>query len=99
MGHTLTYRVFFALNCFFAVILALYVAFSLSLPNPWWAMVTVFLAQPSQSLVGAIWAKAFYRVAGTAIGLLAALAIIPRLSSAGELMILALAGWLALCIY
>jgi uncharacterized membrane protein YccC len=99
MGQTLTYRVFFALNCFLAVILALYVAFSLSLPNPWWAMVTVFLAQPSQNLVGAIWAKAFYRVAGTAIGLLAALAIIPRLSSAPELMILALAGWLALCIY
>src|ERR1700733_7505635 len=98
MGQTLTYRVFFALNCFLAVILALYVAFSLSLPNPWWAMVTVFLAQPPQNLVGAIWAKALYRVAGTAIGLLASLAIIPRLSSAPELMILALAAWVALCL-
>jgi uncharacterized membrane protein YccC len=99
MGQTLTYRVFFALNCFLAVVLALYVALSLSLPNPWWAMVTVFLAQPPQNLVGAIWAKALYRVAGTAIGLLASLAIIPRLSSAPELMILALAGWVALCLY
>jgi uncharacterized membrane protein YccC len=99
MGQTLTYRIVFALNCFLAVTLALYVAFSLSLPNPWWAMVTVFLAQPTQSLVGAIWAKASYRVAGTAIGLLASLVMIPRLSNAPELMILALAGWIALCLY
>jgi uncharacterized membrane protein YccC len=99
MGQILTHRVVFALNCFVAVILALYVAFSLYLPNPWWAMVTVFLAQPSQNLIGAIWAKAVYRVVGTAIGLLASLAIIPNLSNAPELMILALAGWIALCLY
>jgi len=66
-----TRQAVFALNCYCAVMLALYAAFSLDLPNPWWAMVTVFLGQPPQPLVGAIWAKAFYRTAGTAVGLIA----------------------------
>ncbi len=99
MGQNFTHRVVFALSCFLAVILALYVSFSLYLPNPWWAMVTVFLAQPSQALVGAVWAKAFYRVVGTAIGLIASLAIVPPLANSRELLILALAGWVALCLY
>jgi hypothetical protein len=44
------------------------------LPDPWWAMLTVFLAQPTQPLVGAIWAKAFYGVVGTLIGATAGIA-------------------------
>jgi uncharacterized membrane protein YccC len=99
MGPIPARQVVFAFNCYCAVMLALYVAFSLDLPNPWWAMVTVFLGQPSQPLVGAIWAKAFYRTAGTAVGLIASLAMIPSLSDAPELMILALATWVALCLY
>jgi uncharacterized membrane protein YccC len=94
-----TRQAVFALNCYCAVMLALYAAFSLDLPNPWWAMVTVFLGQPPQPLVGAIWAKAFYRTAGTAVGLIASLVMIPSLSDAPELMILALATWVALCLY
>jgi uncharacterized membrane protein YccC len=89
----------FAINAYLATALALYVAFALDLPNPWWAMVTVFLAQPTQFLVGAIWAKAAYRIAGTLIGVAASLLIIPNLSQAPELMILALAGWIGLCVY
>ena len=99
MGPIPTRQAIFALNCYCAVMLALYVAFSLDLPNPWWAMVTVFLGQPPQPLVGAVWAKAFYRTLGTAIGLIASLVMIPTLSDAPELMILALATWVALCLY
>lgn len=99
MGPIRARQVLFALNCYCAVMLALYVAFSLDLPNPWWAMVTVFLGQPPQPLVGAVWAKAFYRTLGTAIGLIASLVMIPTLSDAPELMILALATWVALCLY
>jgi uncharacterized membrane protein YccC len=99
MGAIPAREALFALNCYCAVMLALYVAFSLDLPNPWWAMVTVFLGQPAQHLVGAIWAKAFYRTVGTAVGLIASLVMIPILSNAPELLILALAMWVALCLY
>ena len=91
--------VIFALNRYFAVVLALYAAFALDLPNPWWAMLTVFLAQPTQPLVGAIWAKAFYRVAGTIIGAIAAIVLIPNLSNSPELLILGLAAWVGACLF
>lgn len=89
----------FAINAYLATALALYIAFALDLPNPWWAMVTVFLAQPTQLLVGAIWAKAAYRIVGTLLGVAVSLLIIPNLSQAPELMVLALAGWIGLCLY
>jgi uncharacterized membrane protein YccC len=88
-----------ALSGYLAVILALFVAFALDLPNPWWAMATVYLAQPPRALVGAIWAKAFYRVAGTIIGMIASIVLIPNLANSPELMILALAGWIGLCVF
>jgi uncharacterized membrane protein YccC len=87
-----------ALCGYLAVILALYVAFALDLPNPWWAMATVYLAQPPRALVGAIWAKAFYRVGGTILGMIASIVLIPNLANSPELMILALAGWIGLCV-
>ncbi len=89
----------FAVNSCVAVIIALYAALALNLPNPWWAMATVFIVQPTRPLVGAIWAKAFYRAAGTIIGAIAAIVLIPNLVNAPELMILALSGWIALCVF
>jgi uncharacterized membrane protein YccC len=50
-------------------------------------------------LVGAIWARAFYLVSGTVIGLIVALVLIPRLSNSPELWVMALAVFLALCVY
>ena len=88
-----------AFSGYLAVILALYVAFALDLPNPWWAMATVYLAQPPRPLIGAIWAKAFYRVAGTIVGMIASIVLIPNLANSPELMILALAGWVGLCVF
>ncbi|NWB95760.1 FUSC family protein [Pseudomonas gingeri] len=88
----------FGFNCYVASLAALLVAFSFDLPNPWWAVITVFLtSQPS--IEGAIWAKALFRLGGTMIGLVAALLIIPNLVDAPELMLIALATWLALCVF
>jgi len=88
----------FGLNCYIASMAALFIAFSFELPNPWWAVITVFLtSQPS--IEGAVWAKAVFRVLGTIIGLVAALVIIPNLVDAPELMLIALASWLALCTF
>lgn len=89
----------FAISGYLAVILALFVALALDLPNPWWAMATVFIVQPSRPLVGAIWGKAFYRAAGTGIGAIFAVVLVPCLVNSPELMILALASWIALCVF
>ncbi len=88
-----------ALSVYLAVMLALYVAFALDLDNPWWAMATAFLAQPRQPFIGAIWAKAFYRIVGTLIGAIASIVIIPNLANAPELMILCAASWVGLCVF
>jgi uncharacterized membrane protein YccC len=82
-----------------AVIMALYVAFFFDLPNPWWAMASVFLAQPSRPLTGAIWAKASYRVAGTVMGGLVSIVIVPNFASYPEMLFLALGSWLAVCVF
>ncbi len=88
-----------AFSVYLAVILALYVAFALDLQNPWWAMLTAYLAQPRQAFIGAIWAKAFYRAAGTIIGAAASIVIAPNLANAPELMILAVAGCVGLGVF
>src|SRR5580658_5384450 len=88
----------FGFNCWLAGVLALYVAFRFELPNPWWALITVFLTSQPQ-LGGGVLAKALYRIAGTLLGLSAALLIIPNLVDAPELMMLALATWLSVCLY
>jgi len=56
----------FSVNCWIATILALFIAFSLDLKSPAWAMTTVYLT--SQPLSGVMRAKAVYRVIGTFIG-------------------------------
>lgn len=89
----------FAFSSYVAVILALYVALALDLPNPWWAMATVFIVQPNRPFIGAIWAKAFYRAAGTIVGAIVAIIVVPNLVNSPELMILAIAVWIALCVY
>lgn len=88
-----------AFSGYLATLIALYVAFALDLPNPSWAMVTVYIVQSASPLTGAIWAKAWYRVAGTIIGAAAAVVLIPNLADAPPLMILAIGGWIGLCTF
>src|SRR6202051_5177887 len=56
-------QIIFSVNCFLATILTLFIAFSLDLKSPGWAMTTVYLT--SQPISGVMRAKAVYRVIGT----------------------------------
>jgi len=89
--------IIFSINCYIATILAMFVAFSLDLKTPAWAMITVYLT--SQPLSGALRAKAVYRVIGTFIGGAAMIAIVPNLVDAPELTTLAIILWVALCVF
>src|SRR5246500_2658302 len=89
--------IIFSVNCYIATILTMFVAFSLDLKSPGWAMTTVYL--PSQPLSGAMRAKAVYRVIGTFVGAAAMVAIVPNLVDAPELTTLAIMLWVALCAF
>ena len=89
--------IIFSVNCYIATILTMFVAFSLDLKSPGWAMTTVYLT--SQPLSGAMRAKAFYRAIGTFVGGAAMVAIVPNLVDAPELTTLAIILWVALCVF
>ena len=48
--------IIFSVNCYIATILTMFIAFSLDLRSPGWAMTTVYLT--SQPLSGVRWAHA-----------------------------------------
>ena len=87
----------FAANSFAASMLALYIALRLALPRPSWAMMSAYVV--SQPLAGALRSRALYRVAGTVVGAAVTLALLPRLVQAPELLAVALALWVAVCLY
>lgn len=89
--------IIFSVNCYIATILTMFIAFSLDLKSPGWAMTTVYLT--SQPLSGAMRAKAFYRAIGTFVGGAAMVAIVPNLVDAPELTTLAIILWVALCVF
>ena len=89
--------IIFSLNCYIATILTMFIAFSLDLKSPGWAMTTVYLT--SQPLSGVLRAKAVYRAIGTFIGGAAMVAIVPNLVNAPELTTLAIILWVALCVF
>ncbi|WP_312440385.1 FUSC family protein [Janthinobacterium sp.] len=87
----------FSLKCFISSMLALYIAFSAGLPRPFWAWFTAYVIAAPFS--GAVRSKAVYRLGGTIMGAGATVLIVPRLANAPELMSLALAGWVGICLY
>ena len=89
--------IIFYVNCYIATILTMFIAFSLDLKSPGWAMTTVYLT--SQPLSGAMRAKAVYRAIGTFVGGAAMVAIVPNLVDAPELTTLAIILWVALCVF
>ncbi len=86
-----------SLNCFVSAMLGLYVAFALGLPRPYWAMMTAYIT--SQPLSGATRSKAVYRVFGTLIGATVAIVLVPNFVDSPLLLCLALALWVAGCLY
>ena len=87
----------FSIKTFGAGMLALYLAFWIDLPKPYWALGTVYIT--SQVLAGATRSKALYRVLGTVLGAAVTLVLVPNLATAPELLTGAIALWVALCLY
>ena len=87
----------FSAKTFAAALLALFISFWLGLDEPYWAVMAVFIvAQPDSGLV---LAKGFYRLWGTAVGLLVTTALVFTLAQYGELFIAALAVWIGACAF
>jgi uncharacterized membrane protein YccC len=87
----------FSAKSFAAAMLALYLALAIGLPRPFWAMLTAYVV--SNPLSGAVRSKAVYRVSGTLLGSMATVLMVPRLANSPELLTLALACWVGLCLY
>jgi uncharacterized membrane protein YccC len=85
----------FSARSFAAASLALYLAFWLDLPRPYWAVGTVYIV--IQPLSGALRAKAAARFLGTFAGAAFSVAAVPNLVDAPPLLALVLALWVALC--
>ncbi|MEG3175077.1 FUSC family protein [Sphingomonas sp. RB3P16] len=87
----------FSVKCLIAAILAYYIALRIGLTRPYWAVTTSYIV--AQPLAGAALSKAVFRVAGTVLGATAAVVLVPNLVNAPELLSLALALWLGVCLY
>src|ERR1700733_3098560 len=87
----------FALRTFAAAMLALSIALWLDMPRPYWAMASVYIT--SNPLTGATGSKAVYRLLGTLIGAAGAILLVPNLVNAPELLSLAIALWVGVCLY
>ncbi|WP_022683418.1 FUSC family protein [Sphingobium bisphenolivorans] len=87
----------FSLKCFAAGMLALYLALSIGLERPYWAFLTSYIV--AQPMAGAVISKAVFRIVGTLVGAMFAVAVVPVLVNAPELLSLAVASWLAFCVF
>ena len=89
--------VLFSFKTLLAAGIALYIAFSLNLPQAYWALVTVLIiAQPYS---GMIRSKALYRVIGTIVGASFVVFIMPLLINSPELFSIAICLWIAICLF
>jgi uncharacterized membrane protein YccC len=87
----------FSVKAFIAAILALTTTLFFDLPRPYWAIATVYIT--IQPFAGATASKAAYRVAGTIIGAIATVVLVPNLADAPLLFCFAMALWVAVCLY
>ncbi|HVO92340.1 MAG TPA: FUSC family protein [Terriglobales bacterium] len=85
----------FALKTFAAALLALFFAFWLGLDEPRWAILTVYVVSQPES--GLVLAKSFYRILGTAAGLLVTTLFVFTFSQYGVLFLALLAVWTGIC--
>ncbi|MFZ5784418.1 MAG: FUSC family protein [Pseudomonadota bacterium] len=87
----------FSLKTFAAAILALLISYWLEVKEPQWSVITAYLV--AQPLVGAMWAKSAYRIAGTVVGSAFAIFCVGLLAQAGPLFILVMALWIGACAF
>ncbi len=91
-----TWDMVFSIKTFIAAMLALFIALCFDLPNPYWAVTTVYIV--AHPLSGASTSKAVYRLVGTAAGGAMSIVLVPNLVNAPELLTLAIALWVAFCL-
>nr|WP_240002563.1 FUSC family protein [Oleisolibacter albus] len=89
--------ILFSAKSFAAAMLAYYISLRIGLPKPFWAIVTVYIV--SQTSAGASLSRGVYRFAGTLIGAMATVAIIPNFVNDPILCSIILAGWIGLCLF
>jgi uncharacterized membrane protein YccC len=87
----------FSLKCFASGMLALFLALSIGLERPYWAFLTSYIV--AQPMAGQVVSKGVFRAFGTMVGGAFAVAVVPPLVNAPELLSLAMASWLALCVF
>ncbi|WP_409307377.1 FUSC family protein [Pectobacterium sp. B1J-3] len=87
----------YSAKSFAAAMLAYYLALSIGLDKPSWAIVTVYIV--SQTSVGASLSRSVYRLVGTVIGAAATVLIVPTFVNMPIVCSIVLAGWIALCLY
>ncbi|NIF30846.1 FUSC family protein [Enterobacter sp. Cy-643] len=92
-AHALLY----AAKSFAAAMLAYYLALSIGLGTPSWAIVTVYIV--SQTTVGSSLSKGVYRLAGTVVGAAATVLIVTTFVNMPILCSVVLTGWITLCLY
>jgi len=89
--------ILFSAKSFAAAMLAYYISLRIGLPKPFWAIVTVYIV--SQTSAGASFSRGVYRFAGTFIGAIATVAIVPTFVNDPMVCSVVLAGWICLCLF
>lgn len=82
---------------YIAAMIAMYISMRLSFPRPWWVLMAVYVT--TQPLAGNMRPKMVYRLAGVVAGAIVAILLVPRLVNAPAALTLALAAWIAFCLY
>ncbi|WP_373886396.1 FUSC family protein [Sphingobium sp. CFD-2] len=95
--HVDPQKLLFSVSSFLAAAVTLTIAFSASLPRPWWALLTVYVT--AQPMAGAFRPKVLYRLGGIITGAVMTILLVPNLQNSPELLVLCLASWTGFCIY
>ena len=80
-----------------AAMTAMYISMRLAFPRPWWVLMSVYVT--TQPLAGSMRPKMIYRLTGVVVGAIVAVLLVPRLVNVPEALTLALAVWIAFCLY
>lgn len=87
----------YSARSFAAAMLAYYIALSIGLERPSWAIITVYIV--SQTSVGASLSRSLYRLVGTVVGAGATVLIVPTFVNMPVLCSVMLTGWITFCLW
>lgn len=88
----------YSVKCFAAAMLAIYLAFKMGLPKPFWALTTVYVVS-AQPFSGIIRSRSLYRVIGTLIAAIAIVTGFPLFFNYRILFLIVIALWVGGCLY